>query len=382
MSTEVHELERLRCASCTEVFTAAPSEDLRRHPTATPEARAVASILKYQAATPFHRLETIQKSFGHPIPKTSIWTLCQEMATYGLPVFESLKQVSAQGDSFQNDDTVTRILSLIKENKKAKESGQELQRKGMFTTGLLSKVKNHKIYLFFSSRQHAGENLKDILDFREKSQSPPTQVCDASEMNTTLGEHQTDVGCCHDHARRKFYEIKNSFPASCTYALKEWKVLYHTDKVAKQRNLSPQKRLLLHQERSAPALKRLKAWCEGMLQEKHADPRGHLAGAMRYYLKHYPELTLFLRKAGVPISNCACEQALKIPIAIRKMSYFYKTLTGAKVADVILSLIATCLGAGVNIFEYFVALQNHSEQVQQNPELWLPWNYQEQILSV
>ena len=281
----------------------------------------------------------------------------------------------------QNDDTLVRILALMKENKIAKEAGIELPRKGMFTTGIISRVKEHKIYLFFSSRKHAGENLADLLDMRETSQAPPTQVCDASDMNTTLGDHKTDVGGCHDHARRKFYEIKNSFPSSCGYALSEWKIVYHTDRIAKEQKLTPEERLLLHQQKSQPVLERLKTWCENRIQDKQVDPQGHLGKAMQYFLNHYPELTLFLRKADVPISNCACEQALKIPIGVRKMAYFYKTLTGAKVGDIILSLIATCLAAGVNVFDYFVAVQNYSEEVKKAPELWLPWNYQQQLVS-
>jgi hypothetical protein len=193
-------------------------------------------------------------------------------------------------------------------------------------------------------------------------------------MNTTLGEHQTEVGGCHDHARRKFHEILTSFPCSCRYALDEWKQIYHVDKVTKEKNLSPEARMELHQLESQPALERLRAWCKVMLNEKRVDPRGHLGKAMQYFLNNYQDLTLFLRKPGVPLSNVACEQGLKIPIVVRKMAYFYKTLTGAKVSDIIFSFIATCLAAGVNIFDYFVAVQNHTDRVKQAPALWLPWN--------
>jgi hypothetical protein len=379
LATEVHQLERLRCGSCTEVFTAAPSEDLRKHPQATPEARAVTAIVKYQAATPFNRFANIQKSFGHPIPRTRIWTLCQEMAGYLTGIFLELNKQAAQGDLVQNDDTTVKILDLIKENKAATQAGKKLDRTGMFTTGIVSQVGGRKIYLFFSSRKHAGENLADLLDLRKAEHPPPTQVCDASDMNTTLGGHQTDVGGCHDHARRKFYELLTSFPSSCRYALDEWKIVYHTDKVAKEQNLSPEKRMKLHQLKSQAALERLKAWCDHRLSEKLVDPQGYLGKAMKYFINHYETLTLFLRKPGVPLANIDCERALKIPIGVRKMAYFYKTLTGARVSDIIFSLIATCLAASVNIFDYFVAVQNHCDNVKKAPELWLPWNYQQQL---
>lgn len=379
---EVHKLERLRCSACTEIFTATPSEDLRRNPSATPEARATAAIIKYQAATPFNRFAQIQKSFGHPIPRTTIWTLCKEMANYLVEPFGVLIQQAAQGEIVQNDDTKVKILDLIKENKDAEMAGEKLKRTGMFTSGIVSKIKERTIYLFFSSRHHAGENLACLLEFRKKEHPPPIQVCDASDMNTTLGEHQTFVGGCHDHARRKFFEIKTSFPSSCAYALKEWKQVYHTDKIAKQKKLTPDERLLLHQKVSQPALERLKIWCENRLNNKEVEPAGHLGGAMQYYINQYEALTLFFRKPGVPLANIDCERALKTPIAVRKMSYFYKTATGTKVSDIIFSFLATCGAARINVFKYFVAVQNHHEAVEKAPELWLPWNYQEQLVKV
>lgn len=378
---QVHKLERLRCSACTEVFTATPPEDLRRNPSATPQARATATILKYQAATPFNRFANIQKSFGHPISRTTIWSMCQEMASYLLEPFGVLIQQAAQGDIVQNDDTKVKILDLIKENKDAEKAGKKLERTGMFTSGIVSKIKDRIIYLFFSGRNHAGENLACLLEMREKWRPPPIQVCDASDMNTTLGEHQTEVGGCHDHARRKFFEIRTSFPSSCAYALEEWKQVYLTDKIAKQKNLTPEERLLLHQIHSQPALQRLKKWCEYKLENKEVEPAGHLGGAMQYYIKQYDALTLFLRKPGVPLANIDCERVLKTPIAVRKMSYFYKTDAGTKVSDVIFSFLATCQGAGINAFDYFVAVQNHHEAVERAPELWLPWNYQEQLLK-
>lgn len=376
---EVHELERLRCNPCGALFTAAPPEDLRTDPKATPEARATAAIIKYQGATPFNRFAAIQKNYGHPIPRTRIWTLCQEMGAYTEPVMTSLIAFAAQGTVVQNDDTKVRILQLMKENQIAEESGNELERTGMYTTGVVSQVGEHKIYLFFSSRKHAGENLADILSHRDPTLPPPTQVCDASNMNTSPGKGKTDVEFCHDHGRRLFAEIRNSYPKSCDYALEEWAIVYRVDAIAKKLGLNETDRLHLHQLRSAPALERLHNWCIQCLDKKKVEPRGHLGHAMKYFLDHYSELTLFLRKPGVPISNCECEQALKTAIGVRKMAYFFKTLTGANVADAMFSLIATCNAARANLFHYLVILQKNEAKVREAPELWYPWNYQIQL---
>ena len=58
-----------------------------------------------------------------------------------------------------------------------------------------------------------------------------------------------------------------------------------------------------------------------------------------------------------------------------KNSSFFKTLAGAAVSDVITSMIATCVRAQINPFDYFNAIQRHQDPVKSNPEAWLPWNY-------
>ena len=58
----------------------------------------------------------------------------------------------ACGQVIHNDDTTMKILSLLNE-------AQGSERKGMFTTGMVSILNDQKIGLFFTGRQHAGENL-------------------------------------------------------------------------------------------------------------------------------------------------------------------------------------------------------------------------------
>jgi hypothetical protein len=59
------------------------------------------------------------------------------------------------------------------------------------------------------------------------------------------------------------------------------------------------------------------------------------------------ELTLFLRQAGAPIDYIV-ERALKKAILNRKNALFYKTVNGAEVGDLFMSLIHTCELNGAN----------------------------------
>ncbi len=75
-----------------------------------------------------------------------------------------------------------------------------------------------------------------------------------------------------------------------------------------------------------------------------------------------------------------CERALKRAILNRKNFLFYKTLHGAYIGDLFMSIIYTCNLAGVNALEYLNVLEEHSAELFKHPERLLPWNYQEQLL--
>jgi len=66
-------------------------------------------------------------------------------------------------------------------------------------------------------------------------------------------------------------------------------------------------------------------------------------------------------------------------ICHRKNSLFYKTLHGAYIGDMFMSLIHTCGLAGVNPFEYLTQLQRHSSEVFKHPCQWMPWNYKDTV---
>lgn len=104
--------------------------------------------------------------------------------------------------------------------------------------------------------------------------------------------------------------------------------------------------------------------------------------ALNYMINRWSELTLFLRRAGAPLDNNLCERALKRAIRHRTNSMFYRTINGAEVGDIYMSLIHTCELECVNPFDYLQALQTHVQQVQAGPALWMPWNFRQQLARV
>ena len=118
---------------------------------------------------------------------------------------------------------------------------------------------------------------------------------------------------------------------------------------------------------------------EEQFRERKVEPNSGLGKAIVYLQKHWSKLTLFLREPGAPLDNNICERALKLVVLHRKNALFYRTMNGAQVGDLFMSLIHTCQLNGVNSFDYLVELIRHAAQVTASPREWMPWCYRAAI---
>jgi hypothetical protein len=171
-------------------------------------------------------------------------------------------------------------------------------------------------------------------------------------------------------------EVAESFPEQVRFVLQSLSGVYEIDERARKQSLSPEERLKLHQEHSGPLMQGLKEWMHRQFEQRTVEPNSGLGKAIRYMQKNWEALTRFINTAGAPLDNNVCERALKMAIIRRKNSMFYRTLNGARVGDLFMSLIYTAELAGANTFEYLVALLQHPDQIAENPDEWMPWTYQ------
>jgi len=370
LEATVFEMERLRCNACGQVFTAeAPETSGEDKYDVT--AVAMIAVLKYSTGVPFKRLERLEAQLGMPLPAATQWELVAAVARHLGPVLEELIRQAAQGRVMHNDDTGMRILQLVRE--------PDDQRTGIFTSGIVSMVSTWRIALFFTGPKHAGENIAEVLKRRAAELPAPIQMCDALSRNTPKST-ETLLANCLAHGRRQFVELVESFPEECRYVLEALRGVYRNDASAREQELSPEERLRFHQEHSGPLMKQLHEWMEAQFAEHKTEPNSGLGKAISYLLNHWTKLTLFLRQAGAPIDNNIVERALKKAILNRKNALFYKTVNGAWVGDLFMTLIHTCELNGANPFEYLTELQRHIEIVKQAPADWMPWNYHQTLL--
>ena len=374
LAATVYSLERLRCNACGQVFTAQEPEGVG--PDKYDEtAAAMIAQLKYGSGVPFHRLEQMEELLGIPLPAATQWEIVEEAAEAIKPARDELVRQAAQGEVLHNDDTSMRVLRL------PREASDE--RTGVFTSGIVATQSGQKIALYFTGRQHAGENLADVLKQRTNQANLPIQMCDALSRNTPKQAGvEILLANCLAHGRRQFVEIAANFPEECRYVLETLGEVYYQDALAKEQSLSTADRLRWHQERSRPIMNQLHGWLEAQLAGKKTEPNSGLGKAITYLLRHWKGLTAFLREAGAPLDNNICERALKRAVLHRKNALFYRTLNGAQAGDLFMTLIHTCQLCGANSFDYLTELQRHARELELNPSAWMPWNYRETIQQI
>jgi hypothetical protein len=371
LKTTVFEMERLRCNACGQIFTAEPPD------AAGPDkydatAVAMIALLKYGTGVPFKRLEKLESQLAMPLPAATQWELLKAAAERLRHVLEELIRQAAQGSVMHNDDTGIRILRL------AREPGDK--RSGTFTSGILSILDMWRIALFFSGPKHADENIAEVLKRRDRGLPAVIQMCDALSRNTPKVEGiKTLLAHCLAHGRRQFVEVAENFPQECRHVLEALGNVYRNDALTREQQLSPEDRLRFHQEHSRPVMKALHEWMNAQFAEAKTEPNSGLGKAISYLLNHWVKLTLFLNHPGVPIDNNVVERALKKAILNRKNALFYKTMNGAAVGDLFMSLIHTCELNSVNPFDYLTELLRHAESLKQKPSEWMPWNYRETL---
>ncbi len=253
LSAKVVSLDRLRCNCCGELFRAPAPEGMgeeKYDETAT----SMISMLRYGAGTPFYRLAKLQAGLGIPLPAATQWKLALVAAGLLEPAFQELITWAAQGDVIYQDDTTMKVFSrpdLMTRGTK--------QRKGVYTSGIISKAGEHWVALFLTGMNHARENLAEVLRRRKAELGKPIQMCDAASANTA-GDLDTLVAHCLAHAWRRFEDMVEENPEECLHLLERLREVYRND--AETKGMSPPERLRFHQERSGPVMERLRAWLQ------------------------------------------------------------------------------------------------------------------------
>ena len=366
-------------------------------------ARAMMALHKYYAGLPFYRQHTLQQLFGTPISASTVFEQHRREGYGGLTLSRSLSLkpscvrtrgqcctagvqradgTSRRGDALSSGRHPHRILNQGPIQKPDRKTGQLKTRSGIYSSGLIATLAGgEQILLFQTNIGHAGEWIDQILKDRPPDAPMPIVMCDALSRN--FPRHvEFEKTLCNSHARREFVEVFEHFPEDVAWVLEHYALIWQHETHCQEQKLTPVQRLAYHQAHSLPVMERLREWGQQQLDSAAVEANSGLGKAIGYYVRHYEGLTAFCRIESAQIDNNRMEQALKLVIRNRKNALFFKTQAGAAIADVLLSLIATAAQAKINVLEYLIVLQRHAQAVKQNPQQWLPWNYQNTLQAL
>jgi transposase len=382
-SAEQHITEQLRCNGCHTIYKANLPAHILKDGNANQQygysARTLMVINKFFTGTPYNHQSNLSEIFGLSISASTIFDQSEYVANDVMPIYYELIRKAADAKNFLIDDTHNKILSQEPEER-TKRNGKGTQiRTGVYTSGLIAVLSNNtEIVLFETSLGHAGEHLDKILSKRTPGLEKPIIMSDALSSNnpTVIDVEQTN---CNAHCRRQFYDLEDKYPKEIKWLLEKYSIIWKNEEKVKENNLNLEQRLKYHQENSLSIMEEIKVWAINKKQEEGFEENSSFGKAIKYLLKHYNKLIKFCTILGALIDNNRMEETLKIIIRGRKTAYFYKTVNGAGVANVLISIIATAYRAEINVFDYLLFLQQNKEEVKRNPHLWLPWCYAEQI---
>jgi transposase len=187
LAATVYELERLRCNACGQIFTAQEPEGVGAEKYDETAAAMIAQM-KYGSGVPFYRLEQMEELMGIPLPAATQWEIVEEAAEVMKPARDELIRQAAQGEVLHNDDTSMRVLRL------AREPSDD--RTGVFTSNILAiAAASHRIALYFTGRQHAGENMADVLkQARQRAAAADSDVRCAVAKHAESGRRGDPAG--------------------------------------------------------------------------------------------------------------------------------------------------------------------------------------------
>jgi len=196
-----------------------------------------------------------------------------------------------------------------------------------------------------------------------------------------LAENRVDgsvrLAFCWAHMRRSFYEfhVSTQSPLAAD-VLARVRDLYAIE--SEIRGHPAEHRRQIRQARSRPIVEGLHAWLQ--FQIGRVSVVSDLAKAMRYALRHWPGLIVFLDDGRVEMDTNVVERAIRPHTLLRKNALFAGNPDGARHWAMAMTLIQTAKLNGVDpmawltdVLERIVSGQTRAHEL----STLLPWNWQE-----
>jgi transposase len=315
-------------------------------------------VAKHDDHLPLYRQSEIYARSGVQIPRSS---MAQWIGICGVrlaPLADALKDFILGHHVVHADETPVPLLA----------PGRGKTKKAYMWVYRTTNFMAQRAVLFDFCNSRSGEHPRRMLtDFGA------TLVTDDYSGYHALHARGVTAAFCMAHARRKLFEAhKDNASQIAGKAVTLIAKLYEIEREA--RDLEPEARRLLRQQRAKPIAEALHAW---LTNQRQALAKADVtAKAIDYSLSNWCALTHYLDDGNVPIDNNAAENAVRPLCLGRKNWLFVGSQQAGERAAAVLSLIESAKLNGhdpwaylKDVFERLPTLK-HRDLAQLLPHNW------------
>ena len=374
-----HVREKVSCRDCETISQAPAPFHVVPRGWAGPSLLAMILFEKYGQHQPLNRQAERYAREGIDLSLSTLADQVGHCAVALAPLVQRLKAYVMNAERLHGDDTTVPVLAKGK---------TDVGRSWVY-------VRDDRPFggtgppaaLFYYSRDRAGSHAREHLE----GWSGVLQADAYSGYNKLYASDRQPApileAACWSHGRRKFFVLADIEAAARAKAKREKPAMVSPLALEAVRRIdalfeieraingkSPEKRLAVRQEHSAPLVADLHAW----MREHRAglSRKNEIAKAMDYMLKRWAAFARFLTDGRICLTNNAAERALRGIALGRKSWLFAGSDRGGQRAAVMYSLIVT---AKMNDVDPQAWLADVLARIADHPasklDELLPWNW-------
>ena len=359
-SVERHIRGKWACAKCQTLIQAPVEAHIIDKGIPTASLLAQVLVAKFADHLPLYRQEAIFGRAGVAIPRSTLGAWVGSCGVQLQPLVDALKADILKHSVVHADETPVQML----------KPGSGKTHRSYLWAYAAGAFENTRAVVYDFCESRAVDNAKTFLgDWRG------SLVCDDfSGYKQLMTQGVIEVGCLA-HARRKFFDLNASNKSQIAHsALEQIARVYDIEREIKE--LDPDERRLMRQEKSKPLLDALHQW---MILNRQKVPDGSAtAKALDYSLRRWSALTRFVGDGQLPVDNNHIENQIR-PIAIGRNNWLFAgSLRAGKRGAAVMSLIQSARLNGHDPYAYLkdvltrLPTQRNSQLADLLPHRWQP----------
>jgi transposase len=360
---------RYGCRACAEAVVQAPAPDRPIDGGMATEALLAQIVIsKFCDALPLHRQAEMLKREGITIDRSTLGDWVGRSCWWLRPLYDLMTSTVLGAPKLFADDTTLPVL----------DPGRGRTRTGRLWCYAVDdrawqgSTPPAAVYIYSEDRK-AAHPARHLATFRGVLQVDG--YSGFASLVTERGDSSIRLAFCWAHARRPFYEFHATTQSPiAAEALSRIGKLYAIE--AEIRGQTAEQRCAIRQERSRPIVEALHAWLQEQLPRLSGS--SPLAAAMRYALRHWSGLILFLDDGRIELDTNVVERGMR-PVALaRKNALFAGSDGGAEHWAIAMTLITTAKLNGVEPLAWLTDVLRRivSGRIKQHEiAQLLPWNW-------